>query len=807
MHRSALSPRVSRVSTIRATLAPGFALALTLACTACDRNHRPFLAPDQPPTVTLTSGPVDTLSAPQAWLVDIAWTATDPDGAIDHFEYAVDPPTLKQASLALAETAWVATRENHVVAHFHASHPDTLGPGATASQFHVFVLRAVDDRGGISPRVVRAFYAYTVAPDVQITRPIPYRLLRDWVPIPFRAEWRGHDPDGEGTGRPAYYRTRLLRLEYANQVYLSDPDSLLREGFSTGWADWNVVSADTSSQVITSGEVPPGVTAALAVLAVDEAGATTPYLSLDRNFLQFSASPPDAGGPMIHVWSSLVDYTYRSGGYLTGFLHEIAVEAGDRQTLEFHWDGRPSPGRTVVASRWMLDGDPFNDTPRPDSTDLYHWSALGGAEGEARLPPLIAYGAHRLYIELRDDFGERSLGIVRISVVDITPNRDLLVVNDTRREVDRFLRDPTHRTPDPYTVAWPSRTELDTFLFARGGYPWRGTVNPDTGVISPPGLLAGYAYDTLGTRLGLDEAADGVPLSTLGRYRHVLWLVDPRGALLGGYRNDVTALRDMSGPDRASTLAAYVAMGGQVWLAGGGAAYASLIGFNRSVNDAGSLTVFTARDDELGPGRPLYDAAHVRSALAVAVSNAQAARSPAARGGWSGHGPEGTLAAPDYTHAPASLSLRSVATDPLPPTRLRTQADAYYVPVSGTEFVRQPNEITEDFDPDPDVVRLESALDTVYEASATAPSISAAPVMLYYHGRENEPFVFTGLDLWSWRRADCQGLVDFVLRDIWGLPKSAPSAGSRAGGSAAVRAQGPVRTVPLRRLDPHRMRP
>src|SRR5436309_15392335 len=119
MHRSASSEirpsaplrPVPCVSTLRTALAPGFALALVLTCAACGRN-RPFFAPDQPPTVTLTSGPVDTLSAPQSWLVDIAWTATDPDGSVDHFEYAIDPPTLKQATFAQAETAWVSTRQN-----------------------------------------------------------------------------------------------------------------------------------------------------------------------------------------------------------------------------------------------------------------------------------------------------------------------------------------------------------------------------------------------------------------------------------------------------------------------------------------------------------------------------------------------------------------------------------------------------------------------------------------------------------------------------------------------------------------------
>src|SRR5262245_18412748 len=150
-----------------ASLATLSLLALVLA--ACESGHGLSMTPNEPPTVTLTSGPVDTVSAPQSWLVDIAWTATDPDGHVDHVEYAIDPPHQKQALLANAETTWVQTQQNHVVARFSASHPDAKGPGATASEFHVFVLRAVDDRGGVSASVVRAFYAYTVAPDVRIT--------------------------------------------------------------------------------------------------------------------------------------------------------------------------------------------------------------------------------------------------------------------------------------------------------------------------------------------------------------------------------------------------------------------------------------------------------------------------------------------------------------------------------------------------------------------------------------------------------------------------------------------------------------
>src|SRR5262249_31140354 len=125
---------------------------------------------------------------------------------------------------------------------------------------------------------------------------------------------------------------------------------------------------------------------------------------------------------------------------------------------------------------------------------------------------------------------------------------------------------------------------------------------------------------------------------------------------------------------------------------------------------------------------------HVRSALGVAKSNIAVERSPAAVGGWSGHGPDGTLSAPDYTHLPAALRLRDAAVDPLPPTRLASQAGLYYATTAAMEFVREPNEITEDFQPS-GPPRIESALDTLLDVSSRTLGITDAPAMLNYHGR------------------------------------------------------------------------
>jgi hypothetical protein len=768
-------------------------LALALALAGCGTT---LLPADQAPTVTLTSGPVDTASTPQAWNVRIAWTASDPDGAIDHFEYTVDPPTRKRAMYAAEETVWVSTREQAVTVHFTATRRDTARVGATSRTFHVFALRAFDNRGNVSPLVVRAFYATTVAPDVQITRPMANQFFVLDLPLPFRIDWHGHDADGEGAGDPVGYRYRVVSMtDYGNIVYLVDPDSLLREGEASNWDGWTAVPGESTSAMVTLADLPAYGNGLFALVAVDAAGATTPYLLFDRNGLFFRGAPPGSTGPRIHVFNQLVDFTYASGGWYVDPLREIPIQTGHEAVLKVNWDAIPSVGRAVVGSRWMIDGDPTDPTPRSAPGDLAHWSNWGPPADGITVPPL-ATGTHRLYIEERDDFDEKSLAIVRIESIAATATADLLVIDDTRLEADKFV---PGGCPGAYTQPWPSAAELDTFLFARGGVPWRCARNP-AGALSPPGLLAGYAFDTLGTRLGLEDPAAGVPLSTLTRYRHVLWIVDSRSAAFNPnlYQGlfPTTALRAMSGPGLVSSLAAYIQMGGKVWLAGGGGAYASLANWDRRSNNVGATVVFTVADGELGPSRPLYDAAHVRSALSVELSDAEPVRSPAARGGWAGGGPDGTLNAPDYTHAPAALHRRTPATDPIPPTRLASQASLFYPTAGANEFVSAPNEITEGGTP---------TLDTLYEVTSVSAGIDHAPAMLYYHGRDNTPFVFTGFDLWSWSRADCQALVDFVLGDVWGLAKSATAAGvSRTAGTRASR---PGVSRNTRALDPRIMRP
>jgi hypothetical protein len=78
--------------------------------------------------------------------------------------------------------------------------------------------------------------------------------------------------------------------------------------------------------------------------------------------------------------------------------------------------------------------------------------------------------------------------------------------------------------------------------------------------------------------------------------------------------------------------------------------------------------------------------------------------------------------------------------------------------------------------------------------------------MTFYHGRDNTPFVYTGVEPWDWTREDCQGLVDFVLGDVWKLTKAAPASNVVLPG-APSRVSRPITPRTAVRLDPHRMRP
>lgn len=773
-------------------------LALLVATCGCGPRARFDPRPNLRPTVELTRAPYNSTSR-FSYSYRMNWIGTDPDGRVDYYRYAVDPPGPTAANPD-PETTWVNTALTEHLIEFSATQPDSTRPHVDgSSDFHTFVVKAIDNGGAGGPLqsapLVRAFFSFTIAPTVRIISPAPNDRAREYVTPSVRISWVGFDEDGVfHHQKPVQYKYILLTQNspVPFSVALATPDSVRRYYAPRHWAGWDSTSAETTT--VQFRNLIPSHDYMFVVIAIDEAGAYSPVFSLNSNMLNMRATYAAAGGPTLTVWSDIFFYTYNPPTRDPGDQYQIKVEIPAGEQITIHWSAVAGAGADVVGYRWGLDLADIDDyTPRSNErTDLGHWSQLSTVTS-ATVGPFGPQEVHYFYVESQDNNDLKSLAVVRLSVVGVPLDRDLLVVDDTRYIVDqRTLLSPCIDRP---RGRWPYAAELDTFLFAQGGFPWRCY---PAGTITTPGLFAGYAFDTLGTRTGRSEVR--VPLSVLGRYRHVVWMTDPKGGYYDApgtnLSTSIGALRYMTHPGRANSLAAYIHQGGEVWLAGGGAAFAATIEYNSPANDVTNPapgTTFSARQEELIPGRFMYDVFHWQSEIKVNTGRLLFTRY---RGRFdaSGH-----VAPAEYDRLPSEMRPKDAALgDVFPPNRTYSSGD-FYTLFFDVEYLSQANIITEDVNPDLLVVDEQSTLDTLYQAQGSSlmpPSFNPVDVcMTRYSGPAYTHVIFTGFNFWTFARVDCQALVDAVLQGFWHLertPQQPRAARSTPVGRAPVEDAGRV---------------
>jgi hypothetical protein len=652
-----------------------------------------------------------------------------------------------------------------------------------------------------SAPLFRSLFTYTVAPTVAILTPSPSDRGPAFVPPSIRISWSGTDDDGIfDSKKPVKYKFIMLtsNSEIPYSVAISNPDSVRRYYAPRNWAGWDSTSGDTTSIQFTG--LVPTSKYCFVVVAFDEAGAYSPVFSLNGNMLNLSITYAALGGPTLTLYNEIFFFPYKSGSFPRQDQSQywIELEVGAGQPITINWFGDVSPGVSVVGYQWSLDNDDVtNEATRPpdqEQTDLKHWSALSEATTQATVGPFTGIGndrEHFFYVKALDNNGLKSLGIVHMTAVQSTFAKPLVIVNDTRLLLDSVL--PGGTCVKNPSGRWPTQAEEDTFLFAKGGFPWKCY---PTGTLSSPGLFNGYAYDTVNTRLGRSEIR--VPLATLGQYAHVIWLTDAFSAIQNGAGTQLvgslTALRYMTSNGHSNSLAAYIQQGGNVWLTGSGIAYASTQFFNKTTNDpasgfgAGTTYMSVPPYNELIPGRMMYDIPHWQSEIKVAeTANLTFFRD---RGRYD----SSAVGMPEmYAHLPAQMRPLSLATDPIPPLR----DFSGFINTNNTkmeaEYISQPNFIQEDLDPNPLVENLQSTLDTLYSVRGVslAGGITAPhnATMTVYRGHDTaKPIIMTGFSIWWFAREDCQQLVDAVLQYEWGLIKSAPNLAARAQRATAIAA-------------------
>ncbi len=767
--------------------ARGLLLALLAALSSGCSRPMSALTPDQCPSIQLAGVP-ERGEGSQSVTYRIRWQGADLDGSVSHFEYALDPPSQAQAA-AGRETTWVRTDSREYTLEIRG----TSAPldKKAVREFHTFVVRAVNVRAEPASRysepLTISFDRFTVAPVVQILTPRPNALLEPVLNQPVDVRWQGQDLDGSPSTMPAYYKFKLFRPGDSPSIatWLANPDSLGRHYGPSGFAGWDSVGGGVEYLGIDA-ELPDALHL-FVVVAFDVTGAYSPVFSLNTNMLRFRTAPAGGIPPTLFVGWSVGSGGAPPAPVLAPSPLRLDVPAG--RVIDFLWYAVPPQGASIKGYRWTIESVDLGDDTRRDNeeTDWFRWSMAGLHATTARVGPFAADETHTLCVEVTDNSGHRALTITRFHTFGAQLDQDLLIVDDTRLLPDQIAAtsDPSgQRCLRPYASSspWPAAAELDTFLYAVGGKPWRGIAancptpsNPP--VLSTPGLFAGYRFDTLGTRLRFEDAVTATPISTLARYRNIVWLVDSPSAQLTSILDPIrpmTALRSMHRAGSTNVLQNYIAVGGRVWLVGSGGALASLIDEDRPGNNLPLGVVFGSAYGDLPSSNSIASQFHWKSELIVSRTTASIDRAPGV--------PHAAL--------PAELRRRTPATDAIPASRSASATAAFYFTNLDVSYLSQPNSIIEDVDLSPGVVHEQGTLDTLYSLDGSggglhpAGNTSPRPIMTHYHGPSNAPTVLSGFNLWDLARPDATALVDYVLGDLWGLTRQGGA------GLASLRAPG-----------------
>ncbi len=755
---------------------------------------------NQRPIVQLTRAPYNQSTRfSYSYLMD--WAGYDPDGRIVYYLYAVDPPH-RTAANPNPDTAWVQTTRTELTINFTATQLDSTNfpPKRGASDFHTFVLKAIDNGGLQSEPIVRAFFTYTIAPTCAILTPVPRDPQPTYVAPSVHVTWQGTDEDGIfDSKKPVKYK--FIMLDNSSSAVLlstalADPDSVRRYYAPRNWVGWDSTGADTTFAQFNN--LTPNQQYMFCVVSFDESGAYSPIFNQSTNMLRMQVTYAAQSGPDLIMFNDFFFYQYTHGTFslLPQYHIPIEVPAGQPVTINWTWDpcksagavpGQQPPcetGLQIQSFQWALDiDDPFDNTPRnPERTDFKHWSAPDPNTTTATLGPFSGSEIHTFYVKAEDSNGLQSLGIVDMTIVQSSLAKPLAIVNDFRYVADQIVNGCPK---DLSSTPWPTNAELDTFLYARGWVPWGPCPN---GAVTRPGIFAGYSYDTIGTRSGTSVIR--VPLAVIGNYAHIVWITDDIGAqatLSTAGSKQITALRYMCKKNQANSIAAYVHQGGEVWFTGGGIAYASTIAFNNSNNDTsdprGTVGItFSNSNNELVPGRMMYDLCHWQSEIKIATPDSPTLTRYLGRMDIT-HSSSSLNNPDDYNQylfwLPPALRLKALSLgDTVPPQRAAIPGGFYQTRVA-VEYLSSENRIVEDIDPSPFVDNEQSTLDTLYYARASAlisPIYNKYDVIFtrYWGPGTPRPVIVSGVNIWTFTLSDCKAMVNAVLQGLWKQPYRGP---------------------------------
>ncbi len=530
----------------------------------CGERPQDRLQPNVDPHIKFTGAPFEGSSAPyQARLYWIGW---DDDGVVDHYEFAVDPPSaftheeiaaperspgLKRVlipgragagdTVRVTKTVdGIAYRFDYVTTRatdreFDLSTPDADSlvtgsgrvPARTFSGTHVIYLRCRDDAGGYSDAARTGFQADNFTPSARITGPNTGGVIYTGGRI--NIKWTGDDPDPPAVGvKPVRYYYKLVDLRALTpplSVFKQfDPeDAVFHKAVDIPWTPR---SADTLGITL---DLPVPGEYLFAVRAEDALGAEEPFVDFWRSTGQGNAilirSSQGAGQPGLTITErDLGTFVFTNPG------QAYKLETGVGLKLRFQWSANAEPyGGIISGFSWGVDIADL-DQEGPGSG----WSPWGNVAGNSTPVVFTTPGIHTVYVRVKDDAGTITTGTLIFNVADFTFDRGALVVDD-------FL-DTTYPRDSEHDQFWLDRIQESgrfgsgapdpsQFLYATGGTNDQGFLNP-----TAPGL------------------------SVIGKYKLLIWFLKGSGFCnRTGLFNAVV---------NGTALRTYLSLGGQIWVCG-----------------------------------------------------------------------------------------------------------------------------------------------------------------------------------------------------------------------------------------------
>jgi hypothetical protein len=473
--------------------------------------------PNTLPDTRVTARPPDVLES--GFVVKFYWSGFDTDGRIVGYQWKLSNNGTDGISIQDTLTfdpvtgdtlnPWyttMSTDSTFLVTADLPDYPDDPEGISRSYQTHTFLVRAIDEDGGVDPSpAFVSFNALTLLPTISIEDPqaLTGQEESSGLPSTVTVIYRGSDPDF-ATGLPTEYRylwkPALLQdgATYCTteRTFNNNVDFLVPFADSL-WTEWRRFSADEDARTVSL----PNQLARdaqgrrihylLALQARDTAGA----VSIDRTYSQQVANMyiTENLSP-----SLLVRERFLGNRLFAGIGSSWTEDVAAGQEMAFTWSADVSGYAGIVEGyRYGWDVADPNDPGDPA------WVDLPGISAQFRRtqPRAFASGSHTLTIEVIDNSDQVTRALIQVNVVPVPApelQEPMLLIDDVF---------------DRNSFSWPGPDGAPLDRDAYRDDFWRG-------VLGGPGGIAGW--DSVAHTLDSEDRE--VVYRDAVRYRSLMWV-------------------------------------------------------------------------------------------------------------------------------------------------------------------------------------------------------------------------------------------------------------------------------------------